>query len=167
MFGMDCSWLLRGYTSPIESSSDFAYNVYWGPEEGNENQLDLGYEALTATQTDYNTTENLRYNVTALWDGRETELSNTVYLGPSVGIEETVAQDEAFVVYPNPVSNQLTLQGEGMHHVSLVSITGAIVFDSDISGNGIVIDMARWPQGLYFLRVQSENGMVVKKVVKR
>ena len=166
LFGMDRTWLLRGYTSPIESSSDFTYNVYWGPEEGSEEQLDLGYEALTATQADYNTTENLRYNVTAMWDGRETELSNTVYLGPSVGIEETVAQDATFVVYPNPVSNQLTLQGEGMRHVSLVSITGAIVFDSDIVGNGIVIDMARLPQGLYLLRLCTDEGVKVEKVVK-
>ena len=165
-FGLDYSWLLRGYTSPIESSGDFTYNVYWGPEEGGEEQLDLGYETLTATQADYNTTENLRYNVTALWDGRETELSNTIYLGPSVGVEEISTEDEAFEFYPNPVSNQLTLQGEGMRHVSLVSITGAIVFDSDIAGNGIVIDMSRWPQGLYLLRLCTDEGVKVEKVVK-
>jgi hypothetical protein len=127
----------------------------------------MGYEALPATQASYNTTENQRYNVTAIWDGRETELSNTVYLGPSVGIEETVAQDDAFVVYPNPVSDQLTLQCEGMRHVSLISITGAIVFDSDIFDNGIVIDMARWPQGLYLLRLCTDEGVKVEKVVKR
>ena len=166
-FGMYRSWLLRGYTSPIEGGGDFSYNVYWGPEEGGVEQLELGYETLTATQASYNTTENQRYNVTALWNGRETELSNTIYLGPSVGIQEATTQGQAFVSYPNPVSDQLTLQGEGLRHVSLISITGATVFDSAITGNGIVIDMARLPQGLYFLRVQSESGMAVKKVVKK
>ena len=166
-FGMYRSWLLRGYTSPIDGSSDFTYNVYWGPEEGSEEQLVLGYEALTATQASYNTTENQRYNVTALWDGRETELSNTVYLGPSVGIEEPTAQDNALVIYPNPVSDQLTLKGEGLRHVTLVSITGATVFDSDIADNGMVIDMARVPQGLYLLTVCTDEGVKVEKVVKR
>ena len=166
-FGMYRSWLLRGYTSPIDGNSDFTYNVYWGPEEGGEEQLNLGYETLTATQASYNTTENQRYNVTALWDGRETELSNTVYLGPSVGIEEPTAQDDALVIYPNPVSDQLTLKGEGLRHVTLVSITGATVFDSDIADNGMVIDMARVPQGLYLLTVCTDEGVKVEKVVKR
>ena len=166
-FGMYRSWLLRGYTSPIDGSSDFTYNVYWGPEEGGEEQLTLGYETLTATQASYNTTENQRYNVTALWDDRETELSNTVYLGPSVGIEEPTVQDNALVIYPNPVSDQLTLKGEGLRHVTLVSITGATVFDSDIADNGMVIDMARVPQGLYLLTVCTDEGVKVEKVVKR
>ena len=165
-FGMNRSWLLRGYTSPIDAGSDFTYNVYWGPEEGGEEQLDLGYEALTATQASYNTTENQRYNVTAFWDGRETELSNTIYLGPSVGIEELMAQNDAFDVYPNPVSEQLTLQGEGIQYVRLVTVTGACIYESAVKQHEIEIDMTRLPQGLYFLSVQTENGMIVKKVVK-
>lgn len=166
LFGMDRTWLLRGYTSPIESSGDFTYNVYWGPEEGSEEQLDLGYEALTATQADYNTTENLRYNVTAMWDGRETELSNTIYLGPSVGLEETVAQDDAFVVYPNPVSDLLTLQGEGILYVRLVTITGSCVYESAAKHNDVKIDMTALPQGLYFLSVMTKDGVSVEKVVR-
>ena len=127
----------------------------------------LGYETLTSTQANYNTTENQRYNVTALWDGRETELSNTIYLGPSVGIEEATTQDKAFEAYPNSVSDQLTLLGEGLRHVSLISITGATVFDRDITGNGMVIDMKALPQGLYLLRVCTDEGVKVEKVVKR
>ena len=166
-FNQFVSWMLRGYTSPMDGSSDFIYNMYWGPEEGGEEQLDLGFEALTATQASYNTTDNQRYNVTAIWDGRETDLSNAIYLGPSVGIEETTTQIDAMVVYPNPVSDQLTLQGEGLRHVSLISITGATVFDSAITGNGIVIDMANLPQGLYLLRVCTDEGVKVDKVVKK
>lgn len=166
-FGQYVSWMLRGYTSPIDGGSDFTYNVYWGPEEGGIEQLVLGYEALTATQASYNTTENQRYNVTALWDGRETELSNTVYLGPSVDLEEPTVQDDVLVVYPNPVNDQLTLRGEGLRHVSLVSITGATVFDSDITDNQMMIDTKALPQGLYLLRVCTDEGVKVEKVVKR
>lgn len=166
-FGQYYSWLLRGYTSPMDGGSDFTYNVYWGPEEGGIEQLVLGYETLTSTQASYNTTENQRYNVTALWDGRETELSNTIYLGPSVGIEEPTTQDDALLLYPNPVRDLLTLQGEGLRHVSLLSITGATVFDSAITGDGIVIDMANQPQGLYLLRVCTDEGVKVEKVVKQ
>ena len=166
-FNQYVSWMLRGYTSPIDGSGDFAYNVYWGPEEGGELQLVLGYEALTTTQANYSTTEDQRYNVTALWDGRETELSNTIYLGPTASIEESATDDDALVVYPNPVGDQLTLKGERLNHVSLVSITGATVFDSDITGNEIMIGMTGLPQGLYLLRVCTDEGVKVNKVVKR
>lgn len=165
-FGQYVSWMLRGYTSPIDDSSDFTYNVYWGPEEGGIEQLVLGYEALTATQASYNTTENQRYNVTALWDGRETELSNTVYLGPSVGIEEPTVQDDALTIYPNPVSDQLTLRGEGIQYVRLINVTGACIYESAVKHTELVIDMASLPRGVYFLSVLSESGIIVKKVVK-
>ena len=141
--------------------------MYWGPEEGGIEQLVLGYEALTSTQASYSTTENQRYNVTALWDGRETELSNTIYLGPSVGIEETTTQDDTLVVYPNPVSDQLTLQGEGIQYVRLFTVTGACIYESAVRHDEVKIDMTNLPQGLYFLRVQTAEGICVKKVVKQ
>jgi hypothetical protein len=70
------------------------------------------------------------------------------------------------VVYPNPVSDQLTLQGEGIQHIRLITVTGACVYESAMKHDEVKIDMTDLPQGLYFLRVQSEDGMVVKKVVK-
>ena len=166
-FGTYRSWMLRAYTNPIESSDDFTYNVYWGPEEGGVEQLDLGYEALTATQANLNTTANQRYNVTALWNGRETELSNTVYLGPSVGTEENLTQDEAIVVYPNPVSDRLALQGEGIRYVRLVTVTGIYVFESPTKHDEIEIDMTALPQGLYLLNILSDNGVSTVKVMKQ
>ena len=165
-FGMNYTWLLRGYTSPIESSGDFTYNVYWGSEEGSDDQLDLGYEALTATQANYNTTENLRYNVTATWDGRETEFSNTIYLGPSVGIEEITTTEKSIEVYPNPVRDCLTLNGDGILHLSLFTITGARVLESTANHNKVEIDMSAMPQGMYIMRVQTKEGIIVRKVVK-
>ena len=163
---MNRTWLLRGYTSPIESSGDFSYNVYWGPEEGSVDQLELGYEALPATQANYNTTENLRYNVTAIWDGRETELSNTIYLGPSVGIEEPSTTDQTIKVYPNPVKDRLTLHGEGIQQVSLFTITGVCVFESTAMHDAFEVDMSLLPQGMYILRVLTKDGTEARKVVK-
>ena len=166
MFDMNYTWLLRAYTSPIIVCGDFTYNVYWGPEEGGEEQLVLGYEALTATQADYNTTDNMRYNVTAMWAGRETELSNTVYLGPSVDVEENASQEQTLTVYPNPVKGYLTVQGEAIQHVRLFTVTGTCVYESATRYNEVKIDMTNLPQGMYFLSVQAKEGIVARKVVK-
>ena len=111
-------------------------------------------------------TENLRYNVTAIWDSRETELSNTIYLGPSVGIEETTPTDQAIEVYPNPVSDRLTLHGEGIQQVSFFTITGVCVFESTANLNVLEIDMSALPQGMYIMRVQTTDGTETRKVIK-
>ena len=127
----------------------------------------LGQQGLTSLVFTHETAENTRYNVTAIWDDRETDFSNSVFLGPSVGIDEPTTSTIAYEVYPNPVKDQLTLQGEGLRHVSLISITGATVFDSDITGNGMAIDVKALPQGLYLLRVRTNDGVRVSKVLKR
>ena len=165
-FGTYRSWMLRAYTSPIESQG-IQYNVYWGPEEGGENQMVLGYEALTATQATYNTTDNQRYHVTALWDGRETERSNTVYLGPTAAIDEEIIETKDYEAYPNPVNDRLTVKAKGLRHVRLVTLTGAKVYESSVNGEETVIEMGRLPQGLYLLNIMTDDGVRTVKVMKQ
>ena len=160
------SWLLRAYTTPAEGRN-FSYNLYWGPEEGGEEQLMLGYDGLTATEATCNTTENRRYNVTAIWDGRETDLSNTVYLGPSVGVTENTDDVPAFTLYPNPVKGIMTLQGEAMRHVSVYSVLGVRLYDCDIHGSQAEVDMTSYPEGLYLVNILTAEGQQTLKVMKR
>ena len=164
-FGQNLSWLLRAYTTPAEGRS-FSYNLYWGPEEGGEEQMVLGYEGLTMTEAAYNTTENMRYNVTTFWDGRETDFSNTVYLGPSVAVPEHNDACQGLAVYPNPVKGLLTLQGKEMRHVSLYSAVGMLIDDRDVAGDHMELDMERLAEGLYLLHVTTAEGVMVMKVVK-
>lgn len=165
-YGMYLTWLLRAYTTPAEGRS-FSYNVYWGPEEGGEEMMVLGYEGLATTEATYNTNENMRYNVTAIWDGRETDFSNTVYLGPSVGVGENMVESQGFMVYPNPVSGLLTLQGNDMRRVSIYSAMGVLVFDREVSGNQAEVDMSEFSEGLYLVNIQTAEGLRVVKVMKR
>jgi hypothetical protein len=165
-FGTYRSWMLRAYTSPIENQ-DIKYNVYWGPEEGGEEQMVLGYEVLTATQASCNTTENRRYHVTALWDSRESENSNTIYLGPSVGVEENDIISEGYAVYPNPVNDLLTINAKGLRHVSLITLTGAKVYECFVNGEKAMIGMENLPQGLYLLNILTDDGIRTVKVMKQ
>ncbi len=165
-FGQYLSWLLRAYTTPADSRS-FTYNLYWGPEEGGEEQMMLGYEGLTTTEATYNTTENMRYNVTTFWDGKETDFSNTVYLGPSVGMTENTIDLQGYSVFPNPVHGLLTIQGTEMRHVSIYSVVGTMVYDSDVFNGHAMINMERFPDGLYLVNILTDEGLKVMKVMKR
>ena len=109
--------------------------------------------------------ENTRYNVTAIWDGRETDFSNSVFLGPSVDIEEN--EVVSTTVFPNPVRNQLTLQGESLRHVTIYSITGMKLQELDTQGDRVSINMEQLPSGLYLLNIQSDEGYRTVKVMKQ
>lgn len=163
-YGQNCSWMLRAYTSPLEGRS-FSYNLYWGPEEGGEEQMVLGYEGLTATEATNNTFENTRYNVTTVWDGRETDLSNTVFLGPSVGLTNNVANVKDCEVYPNPVKDILTIEGKNMRHISVYSMQGVKLFEKEGSGK-TQVDLSAYPQGLYLVSILTDEGVSTMKVMK-
>ena len=110
-FGLDCSWMLRAYTDIPEGSRDFTYNVYCGPEEGGNELLEMAYAALPQNSVTHNNTENLRYNVTAIWNGRETDLSNTIYLGPSVEVDEIHSEIDNIETLPGTILQVIDMTG--------------------------------------------------------
>ena len=160
------SWLLRAYTSPIDAGKDFSYNVYWGPLEGGEAGMQLGFENLSATSVTHNSTENTRYNVTAIWNGRETDFSNTVCLGPSVGVT-AISTDATTKVYPNPANETITIQSIGIQSITIYSTTGQKVFEQAVNGDRFDINIESLPQGVYITNVRTKEGNEIVKVVKQ
>lgn len=163
---LEYTWLLRAYTSPIESGDNFSYNVYWGPYEGSDEQMEIAFENLTATSVVYNNTENTRYNVTAIWNGRETDFSNTIYLGPSVEVE-SISASHGMEVFPNPTKGLLNIQNTDIQHVVIYNITGQKVFEQTLNGDKVVINLTSLPKGIYMMNVTTKEGNETIKVVKQ
>ena len=87
-----------------------------------------------------------------------------------VGIVET-GRATSLQVYPNPTSGELIIETSDYQicDMRLFDIMGrqiSIVGQSQIGQSQIVINVAHLPPGIYFLRIQTENGVVVRKVVK-
>lgn len=163
---LEYTWLLRAYTSPIESGDDFSYNVYSGPYEAGDEQMEITYENLAATSVVLNNTENTRYNVTAIWNGRETDFSNTIYLGPSVEVE-SISAKHGMEVFPNPSKGLLNIQKAGIQYIVLYNITGQKVFEQTMNGNKVVINLTSLPNGIYMMNVTTKEGNETVKVVKQ
>ena len=66
-------------------------------------------------------------------------------------------------IYPNPVNDKLYIRDE-VAMVNVVDINGRIVISSE---NTNVVDMSNLSNGVYFVRVITDNGTAVKKVVKK
>ena len=166
-FGLSRSWLLRGYTTPTNATHSFTYNVYRGPEDASDNEMTLLYEGLDAPCFNYdNVNDDMRYNVTAVWDGKETDFSNSVFLGPTVGINEELYGFQA-TAFPNPVKDRLNINGKEISRIVLYTMTGTKVYEQDAHGDRISIDMSRFPDGLYLLSILAEEGVLTQKVLKQ
>ena len=105
------------------------------------------------------------FTVTAIIDGVESAPSNEAC--ETTLPEESIAElASAFNVYPNPVNDKLYIETE-------VEIEEVVVYDvfgrqqSTDNGQQSFIDVANLNSGVYFVKIVTENGEVVKRFIKK
>ena len=84
---------------------------------------------------------------------------------------DAIAENVAtFNIYPNPVNDKLYIETEvEIEEVAVYTITGVIA-GQQTTGNGqqsMSIDVTNLNSGVYFVKVVTENGEVVKRFVKK
>jgi hypothetical protein len=84
-------------------------------------------------------------------------------VNPATSINAVAADN--FNVYPNPVKNNLIIQGENIHSVTIYSITGSAAMYVE-EGFSEGINVAAIKQGIYFLKIASDNGTTLSKIIK-
>jgi hypothetical protein len=69
-------------------------------------------------------------------------------------------------LFPNPTDNQITIQSETsqIQSVSVYNTVGSLVQRSAALSIRVQLDL-NMPHGLYLLHIETERGMVVKKLV--
>lgn len=85
-----------------------------------------------------------------------------ISIAPLGGIEN--ANEANIAIYPNPVRDMLTVNGENVKNVEIIDVNGRVVLNSNRAGQ---IDMSELSDGVYMVRVMSENGVSTKKIVKK
>ncbi|TXB64677.1 T9SS type A sorting domain-containing protein [Vicingus serpentipes] len=69
-------------------------------------------------------------------------------------------------IYPNPTTGIFTIVGTVKNtSVNVMSITGEVVYQNNISGNNTIIDLSNKAKGLYFVSISTENGTETYKMV--
>ena len=79
----------------------------------------------------------------------------------SVGVP---AQQEMFKIYPNPTSDFLSIQGDGINQVRCFSTDGSLMFSTNEWSS---IDVTALPKGIYFLSIEHIEGITQSKFVKK
>ena len=74
-------------------------------------------------------------------------------------------------VFPNPTTNKIIVQAEGIIGVELTNIQGQIIFKhSRESGNPDIrniIDLSQKPSGIYFIKIITDKQTITKKIIKQ
>ena len=97
-------------------------------------------------------------------DGCEASSDTLTVVGPPTHVEESALGNVS--LYPNPVKGELIVKAENLQQVVIFNQMGqqmAVVESRGMSD--ITIPMYAYPQGIYFVQLITQNGVITKNVV--
>ncbi len=95
-------------------------------------------------------------------DPTNEQVDVTVLLAVTVGVTEN-GEKEYIAVYPNPATTSLHVQSNGVvNNITLINTVGQVVYSSTLNN---AIDISNLESGVYFIKVDTDNGTTTQKVL--
>ena len=108
------------------------------------------------------------YQVTAVTGDCESDFAMTPDMSQnyvSVNVTDVNDYDASVNVYPNPTKGNVKIETSSeMNHITVVTALGQTVYDADINGTSMNLNMAQYKVGVYMVRIYTEDGVSVKRV---
>ena len=83
------------------------------------------------------------------------------------GIQDITLSD-GVKLYPNPAIDNLTIEMESKFNtIEITNVLGQSIYRANVTDNQTSIDIVGYSTGMYYVKLQGDNGMVTKKFVKR
>ncbi len=128
--------------------------------------FDSGY--FTGAGNTFTYTFNQVGSTNYVCDPHAGNMNGTVTVTSTAGITKNNLL--SFDMYPNPVSDMLTVQlptGTEKAEVSIIDYTGRLVSSKTISSNDTSIDVQSISKGIYIIRVASNAKIGVQRFIKK
>ena len=119
--------------------------------------------------------EDVYYRLTAFYlaDNGETCESDyaTTLNNPDqnyVAIDLTSADENQaldFKLYPNPTNGLITIELEGLQKVMVYNALGQALISKEANGDALQLDLSGFENGLYWVKVMTQNGKAVKTLI--
>ncbi len=130
----------------------------------NDSGIIIGETAQSYTPT---STGNYYVIVTDL-NGCISNISNVINV-LFTGITNNQTNETGVYLYPNPSNKYITIESKSICNdglVSIYNIKGELLIQNAFQQSKIKIDISMLTKGIYFVKVKTDNGIVVKKLVK-
>lgn len=155
---------------PVEGS--IGYRIYYGLEgfydyEATMVNVDVGATSYTMTGLDAATDYEV-YVLNRCAEGvySAVDAGQRIAFSTTIGID--AADGAALALYPNPASGSVTLAFSGFDGqavVQIVDMNGRSMVQRTTMCGQVTLDVSALAAGVYFVRVQSAGGAVVRKLV--
>jgi hypothetical protein len=143
-----------------EAGSPTGYNVYVNGELEAENVNALEYVKADANQT-HKTAE-----VVAVYEnGTSVAVAKIITAGDNV--TEIIADN--INIYPNPAKDFVKLSAISgkLSVVKVYNCLGMMIEEIEVNANEVEINISEYNSGIYFFNIETENGSLIQKVLKR
>ena len=119
-------------------------------------------EAITIEEMDKS------YKVKAVYEECESEFAQTESGEDFININNLSVPESLMnvVLYPNPTTGLLTVEQEGLNSVEVYNLVGQCLLHEDVSESNATLDMSSLQNGVYMVKVNTNLGSVMQKVVK-
>ena len=94
-------------------------------------------------------------------------VNGETYYGPETtfqtwmeGIDDL---EKTLKIYPNPTSNVLNVEGEGLTTVEVYNTVGQRVMTQEVNGNSVQFNTEGLNAGIYFVRIHANDGTVLNR----
>lgn len=140
-----------------------------GSVTGDGEYMDSSYVSISAVA-------NEGYSFVVWSDGDSTasrqiyvvsDTTLTAYFAATASIAEPITPNSEFRIYPNPASNTVTIcRQDASGPVDILDVHGRVVQTIEhTAGQAIKLDISHLLSGAYFVRMTTDNRVVVKKLI--
>lgn len=143
-----------------EATQADSYNVYRDGE-----LIAHGLTNTTFTDESAVQQQTYRYYVTGCTDFMESSHSNEVYVDWTTGMSENNESQE-IALYPNPTSGRMVVEGKGINQIVVFNLLGQEMMRQNVKGDQTIVEFSALPEGTYFIRMETEQETVVRKILK-
>ena len=79
---------------------------------------------------------------------------------------EAVSENESIVtaIYPNPTKGIVKIEAESIININIFNILGETIFEAPAIGDAFEYDFSHQEAGVYFIKVETANGVGTKQV---
>jgi len=98
------------------------------------------------------------------------EPSSSTTCDITLGLNETISQQENISIFPNPASSELkvvTKNGEQIIKVQIKNYLGQLIYMYNQSNSSFICDISSLESGVYFIAVETSTGSICKKIAKQ
>jgi len=108
------------------------------------------------------------------WNSAGTEVtwgdSTYYYFHTVAGINDLMAQNVSITVFPNPASDNITIEtlwkSVCQRQIEILNIHGQSIKSINAKENHITIDISDFSSGVYIIKAKTDEGIAIRKFVK-